>query len=513
MPHAVPDTPASAAPLDASVLYVEDDSFALRANAKLLGKMVSTLHTAQNGQEGLLVFSRHDPDIVITDVLMPKMDGLEMISHIRGMKPDVQVIVATSFDEPNFLHRAIRVGVDDYVLKPIDGSALRFALEKCYRRLCDRRRSTEHQRFAELMLGGLPHPAMLIDRDHQTVVTANPYAMELGFTPGVSCHGPLFPSSLASPNPLEDAFTPKPYSPSTIREAAAFDRVWDISLIPVSVSTLLLFAVDVTEHNRLQRLREDVERMVHHDMKAPLSGIIGMAQMLLDPGDLLDARTCAQSILDGSRHILTMLDLSLDLFKMEEGIYRPAKTTFDLAGMLMRLEREFTSLTKERTLRILYRLDNAPWDLQQPCPFHSEPRLAHTLLGNLIQNAPGSCAQGERRAHQRIPGHAGHHRGPQPGRRARGDPQPLFRPLCHLGETPRHRSRHLQRPAHGAHPRRRHHLLHFRRNRHQSHGHPARSLRFQSGFRFRYRGRPTASRGVSPLNHVRLQQMTRRDLQ
>lgn len=103
-----------------TVLCVEDELDVREELAQFLKRRVKELHVAANGEEGLALFKEHRPDIVITDILMPVMNGLDMSRAIKKINPDVPIIVTTAFNDPDFFLRAIDLGVSKYVLKPIE---------------------------------------------------------------------------------------------------------------------------------------------------------------------------------------------------------------------------------------------------------------------------------------------------------------------------------------------------------------------------------------------------------
>jgi len=115
---------------DISVLYVEDEAEIRDVLAKILKRRIGTVYTASNGFEGVEKFRELNPDIVITDINMPKMDGLKMIAAIRKIKEDVPVIIITGHNEPDYFIRSIELGIDRYVLKPTDSKMLIDAIKK-----------------------------------------------------------------------------------------------------------------------------------------------------------------------------------------------------------------------------------------------------------------------------------------------------------------------------------------------------------------------------------------------
>ncbi len=112
---------------ECKILYVEDDISAQEEIAFFLEKRAKELFIASNGEEGLELFKKYRPDIVITDIQMPKLNGLEMASAIKEIDPEIPVIVTTAFTDSNYLFKAIEIEISDYLPKPVD---LLFMTEK-----------------------------------------------------------------------------------------------------------------------------------------------------------------------------------------------------------------------------------------------------------------------------------------------------------------------------------------------------------------------------------------------
>jgi two-component system, HptB-dependent secretion and biofilm response regulator len=113
-----------------SVLYVENEESLCEEISHYLKRRVGELFVASDGAEGLAAFKRHKPDIVVSDIEMPVMDGFSMAEAIKSQSPATPVILATAFNDVRYLHRAIELGIDGYVLKPIDLKLLSNAIVK-----------------------------------------------------------------------------------------------------------------------------------------------------------------------------------------------------------------------------------------------------------------------------------------------------------------------------------------------------------------------------------------------
>ncbi|RXJ99097.1 hypothetical protein CRU98_06965 [Arcobacter sp. CECT 8986] len=103
-----------------TVLYVEDDAMTSEEITYFLSKYVKEVIVAKNGQEGLELFKKHSIDIVITDIQMPCMNGLEMAEKIIEISPSMPIVLTTAFTETSYLVRAIELGIDKYLLKPVN---------------------------------------------------------------------------------------------------------------------------------------------------------------------------------------------------------------------------------------------------------------------------------------------------------------------------------------------------------------------------------------------------------
>lgn len=117
--------------LDISVLYVEDELAAREASVAILRRRVREVLVAKDGREGLALFGQYRPDLIVTDIRMPIMDGLEMLRTIRAISSEVLVIVTSAHSDTHFLLDAIDLGVDQYVLKPVKVEKLIGAVAKC----------------------------------------------------------------------------------------------------------------------------------------------------------------------------------------------------------------------------------------------------------------------------------------------------------------------------------------------------------------------------------------------
>ncbi|MCE5181624.1 MAG: SpoIIE family protein phosphatase [Betaproteobacteria bacterium] len=154
-----------------SLLYVEDDPDIRAELTQFLTRRVGTLHVAANGREGLDAWRLHQPDVVVTDIMMPVMDGLEMSDMIKRDNPSMPIILATAFNETAYFLKAIQLGIDGYVLKPVSLSALQKKLGEIAQMLYQRRELAQKNAQMEALLGELQHYYDAVERENQIVAS------------------------------------------------------------------------------------------------------------------------------------------------------------------------------------------------------------------------------------------------------------------------------------------------------------------------------------------------------
>jgi len=117
-----------------SLLFVEDDALARHVTCKLIscGFPDLVIHQAENGQVGLDLFKEQRPNIVITDINMPVMNGIQMSREIKSISPDACIIAVTAYTNKDILDDIYEIGIAHCELKPLDCKRL-FEVIKCCR--------------------------------------------------------------------------------------------------------------------------------------------------------------------------------------------------------------------------------------------------------------------------------------------------------------------------------------------------------------------------------------------
>lgn len=101
------------------VLFVEDDEMVQSTTSRVLENFFSTIDLATNGRDGLEKFKENSYDLIITDLEMPKLHGLDMLIEMKKVNPDIYVIILSAMNNPSYLIDTIKIGIEGYLFKPL----------------------------------------------------------------------------------------------------------------------------------------------------------------------------------------------------------------------------------------------------------------------------------------------------------------------------------------------------------------------------------------------------------
>ena len=145
------------------ILYVEDEEEVRDSMMRFLNRRFARVYVAVNGEEGLTLFKKYRPELVITDIKMPRLDGLEMSKEIKAIDPHVPVLITTAFNDVPYLMQAIELKIDGYIKKPINHPDMLAAIHKAALLNQNRRELEARNRLIETILEWHPHLVILTD--------------------------------------------------------------------------------------------------------------------------------------------------------------------------------------------------------------------------------------------------------------------------------------------------------------------------------------------------------------
>ncbi|NBC33808.1 MAG: response regulator [Alphaproteobacteria bacterium] len=377
-----------------------------------LNRRVGSLYVARNGVEGLAAFGRDRPDIVITDIVMPEMDGLTMAERIKQLDPATPVIVTTAVSETDHLIRAIEIGIDKYVLKPIDTAALLEAVGRIAAGLQQQRRLTVFGKA----LDEVTDAVALTERTGR-IVYANRAFRRAVAEDGhdvVDRQAQDLISIVEPPNLLERLWSETQRSwrgEVTVRTAGGMRYALALYnvLKDLRGSTPLgfLMLIDLTEQREAEEAvaaaRADAAAAaaasaaksrflanISHDIRTPMTGVLGMLELVKRTELSGIQRHYIDAAAESGQSLLTILNNVLDLARIEAGRLDLRSEPLDLADLAADILRLFALPAHDKGIELVLRVAG-------DCPgrlLGDEGRIRQILM-NLVGNALRFTETGE----------------------------------------------------------------------------------------------------------------------
>jgi len=138
--------------MEKSILLVDDEEGIRKVLGIALTDLGYEVLTAENGAEALRIFKAARPPIVLTDIKMPEMDGIELLRQLKQQSPDTEVIMITGHGDMDLAIKSVKYEATDFVTKPINDEVLEIALNRAQERIAMRRKLTEYTQNLEQLV-------------------------------------------------------------------------------------------------------------------------------------------------------------------------------------------------------------------------------------------------------------------------------------------------------------------------------------------------------------------------
>jgi PAS domain S-box-containing protein len=391
------------------ILAVDDERDIRDASERILSRMGFPCVTAKRGEEALQVFKEAHPAIVLLDLKMPGMDGMEVLKRLRELDPAILVIVITGYATVETAIEAMKQGAYDFISKPFEPDQLRIVVNRAAEKI---RLTREAQKLAQertrtlsdldteksrlrTIIHSLPNGVMVTNTNGQ-VVLINP-----------SCKQMLkLPPDTAPGRPLQEYIADDAlvnlgieisrgkhvdYGDIPDHEFALTDGTYLQAIAqPVlgerreCLGAILNF-IDITNMKVLDRLKSEFVAKVSHELRSPLSTI--HEQIAIVIGDLVNSQPQQHQHLlarakEKTQGLITLIGDLLDLSRMEEGMICREPKPVRVDELLKNIV-EFLS-TRTSTKNQSLTLDVLAADLPE---IQADPLALESIFGNLITNA------------------------------------------------------------------------------------------------------------------------------
>ena len=157
-----------------SILIVDDEENMRRVLSRLLIQAGYAVHTAGDAHDAVMIFHRQRIDLVITDLVMPEVDGLSLLVQLKDIEPSVPIIMITAYGTVDTAVAAMKKGAYDYVLKPFDNDEILYAVKKAISSTRNRYSKLYRTTPGNLLIGSsekMAHIYQLIDKIADSMAT------------------------------------------------------------------------------------------------------------------------------------------------------------------------------------------------------------------------------------------------------------------------------------------------------------------------------------------------------
>lgn len=360
------------------LIVLADDNADMRHYINRLLKDRFDLKLTSNGKTALRAISEKQPQLVISDVMMPEMDGYELLKHLRGNldTANIPVILLSAKVGEEAKIESVKAGANDYIYKPFRATEL---IEKVSAQITahNMRRSIDH-RIHELMKQAPAFIAILKGPDH-IFDLCNPLYMQL-----VGPHRNIIGKSVAEalPEAVEQGFltllnkvytTGEPFIGNKIPVKVDKEETGELELAYINflyqpykdeqgeVQGIFVHGVDVTEHvnnqmeiEKLLKQKDEFLGVASHELKTPVTSIKAYAQILQHRFTELQDASSVQLVekMDGQIDRLTALisDL-LDVTRMESGRLMLKKELFDFNQLVYEVVEQMEKTSESHALK------------------------------------------------------------------------------------------------------------------------------------------------------------------
>jgi len=322
------------------ILVVDDEPVVRAGCAQALESCAASVQTAGDGQRAIETMEQADVDVVLLDLMMPGMDGFEVLRWIREHRPATQVIVITGYATIDKAVAAIKKGAFDFIGKPVTPDYLRIVVNRAIekRSLLDeasRLREEKVQDFhllleersrLETVIKCMQGAVLVTDRQG-VVVLQNPAAETLLSLPMLKPPGKPVEQILRNPEAVEMVRCAVNHLDTTSREfrpGALSDYFLKACTAPVSTLSGKLFGTvtvfeDITVQKRIEQMKSEFVAMVSHELRSPLASIDQMISSIQRGQDAERAERLLQRIRARVADLSSLISNLLDLSRLEAG--------------------------------------------------------------------------------------------------------------------------------------------------------------------------------------------------
>jgi two-component system phosphate regulon sensor histidine kinase PhoR len=380
------------------ILVVDDEKRIRDACYTMLTNEGFEVALAENGFAGLKKIEEEHFDIILLDLMMPGMRGIDLLTHVKGKHPDTLVIVITGYATLEHAIEAMKKGAFDFISKPFSPQDLRIVTGKAIEYIRTLADITHEKSRMRVLINHISDGVMATDAQRQ-VALANPAFLKMIGHQGESAIGKTVTDLIKNESLLQvidKALSMPAEEFGEVTEEFAEGALTDtdeailaVRCVPFrdrlhrNLGTVTVIH-DITALKKIDQLKSDFVSMVAHEIKSPMNSVLALVKVIQDglAGDLTEKQ---QDILGRvSEKIKGLADLAselLDLARIESGLITMEKERLKLEPVIR--EQVAFYEAKARTKRINLSVDPLP----ELSSVLANKRSIEEVISNLITNA------------------------------------------------------------------------------------------------------------------------------
>lgn len=387
-----------------SVLVVEDEPEILKSLVQILGRMVDNVYSAKNGIEAFECYQREVIDLIISDIDMPQMSGIELLKLVRQVDRRLPFILSTGLKSLDILTEAIEHGISAFLPKPLQLKDLISKVEDIAQNKELEKKVLEEQKKLNTILNHVDSIVVMVSLSekllfmNQKFFDIFPYSSFDEYREQYDCICDMFESSEG----LIQSTMGDQYWITYINEHALqthhvmmIDKDHNERIFSVSVQSLdedELYVVTFADVTELQRAKDEAKLAakmkgeflanMSHEIRTPMNGILGFTN-LLEKSGLSDKQQSYIEIINGSTMtLLAIINDILDFSKLESGKLELELLPYNPIVEMNKLAQLFVPRLEEKNIRFKVKID----PLISECIYIDLLRIQQ-IISNLLSNA------------------------------------------------------------------------------------------------------------------------------
>ena len=392
---------------DIKVLVVDDDEVSRIGCERILKMCKYDVDMAQDGVEGLEKLGKQSYDLVVTDLMMPRMDGMEFLEEIRKIDEKIVPIVITGYATIENAVDAVKKGAYDYLAKPFTPDEFRTKIERALEKRqllleAEKLRAERDQNLLEhsiektrtnTIINCMSEGVIATNKEGQ-ILLINPAALKMLRIKDDLVVGKNVMGLLSNPDlekKISDALTK--VTTSEILERFELNigdgRVLQPNITPVineqgdCIGTVTVL-IDISEDKKIEQMKTDFLSLVTHELKAPLGAIEGYLNLILDgiiAANPNKEKDYIRKSRDRAHELLAMVNDLLDLTRAEKKVTSKVMAAMDIVPVLRETCDFYKNEAKAKNIDFKCKL------LSQVPMIRGNQEELSRLFDNLISNA------------------------------------------------------------------------------------------------------------------------------